>query len=298
MKQIKVYNRVYNFIVFILLCGWLCGCNNKTDTEQVEPQAKQLNISVLIDLSDRIDPKIHPASPEHADRDKAIIHELINYFKKDMETLGAYNSKGRFTVFMYPYPEIANIANIQQELFIDLSEMEVKEKKEKYDNMEKNFSNALEEIYAETIRINNYPGSDIWRFFKNDIDLCISDDTNYRNILVILTDGYIYDEQTTAQNGSRVQNLTGKTIRKYRTVADPISAMERDDFGLITPRNDLQNLEVLILEVSPENNNQKDEDILKYCIEKWIKEMGVSHYAVYKTDLPAITAQRIESFIK
>jgi hypothetical protein len=282
---------------FSLLSIVIFGCNNETSKQEI-PQTKQLNISVMLDLSDRIDPNKHPASPEHAERDKAIVQKLIEYFKENMKSLGTYNSKGRFKVYMEPAPAIANIETLQQKLYVDCSTMhDVKEKKNVFDSIENNFMNALDDIYAETIRINNYPGSDIWRFFKNDVDLCISSDTNYRNILVILTDGYIYDETTTQKVGSRVQNLTVSTIGKYRANADPISAMDMEDFGLISCRNDLQNLEVLMLEIAPENNSQKDEDILIYCIEKWLKEMGVSNYAVYKSDLPTKTAQRIGIFL-
>lgn len=283
-------------IASIVLSIMMQSC--KGDTTQEATIQKQLNISVMLDLSDRISPEKHPAKPEHADRDMAIVKELIKFFKDDMNALGRFNAKGRFRVFMEPAPAIANIEALQDEIIVDCSTIkDVQLKKDVYENMEGNIMNALGEIYSETNRLKKFTGSDIWRFFKNDVDLCISDDTNYRNILVILTDGYIYAEGTTQKQGNRVQNLTKGTIGKYRSSADPISAMENDDFGLMTSRNDLQNLEVIVLEVAPENNNQKDEDILKYCIEKWLKEMGVGHYAVYKSDLPAKTAQRLHSFL-
>lgn len=284
-------------IASFVLSMMMQSCTDHTSKEVLEQ--KQLNISVMLDLSDRISPEIHPAKPEHADRDTAIVKELISFFKEDMNTLGKFNAKGRFRVFMEPAPAIPNIEALQDEMIVDCSSIsDVQRKKDIYENMEGNIMTALSEIYSETNRIGKYTeGSDIWRFFKNDVDLCISNDTNYRNILVIITDGYIYGKETTQKHGNRVQNLTNSTIGKYRASADPISVMEKDDFGMMTCRNDLQNLEVIVLEVAPENNNQKDEDILKYCIEKWLKEMGVGHYAVYKSDLPAKTKARLRSFL-
>lgn len=103
---------------------------------------------------------------------------------------------------------------------------------------------------------------------------------------------------TTQKIGTRVQNLTVSTIGKYRNSPDPVSAIQSDDFGLLVPQNvNVTGLEVLVLEVAPENNNQKDEQILTFCIEKWLKEMGIEHKAVYKSDLPANTLRRVERFL-
>lgn len=290
----------YISIVFatMIIVGLFQSCTPPPKPAEQAP--KQLNISVMIDISDRIDPIKNPAMPSYSERDLAIIKELITAFRNDMQTLGTWNSKGRFRVFMEPSPTIANIDMLQKELVVDCSTMDVSQKKQIYDNMESKFITALQEIYSETTTKGGYAdGSDIWRFFKEDVkDYCISSDENYRNILVILTDGYIYQKGNNEKNGKRVQNLIGSTINKYRSAANPINAIDNDDFGLITSRNDLQNLEVLVLEIAPDkNHSQKDEEILKYCIGKWLKEMGISHYAVYKSDLPTKTVQRIHSFI-
>lgn len=285
------------FYAAILLALLFAGCKPTSVNENTE-EPKQLNISILLDLSDRISPSVHPASPTHQERDLAIINGIVEFFKKDMEDRGAFDANGRIQVFMEPAPAIPNIDQLQSHLIVDCSKMDVKQKKEIYDNITTDFSETLQEIYMQTIAGNKFPGSDIWRFFQNKAkDYCIARDTIYRNVLVILTDGYIYDPTTAQKAGNRVQSLIGKTIGKYRQSADPIAAMQSDDFGLIVPQGIcLDNLEVLVLEVAPEKNSQKDEQILGYCLDKWLKEMGVSHHAVYMTDLPANTSRRIEQF--
>jgi 2-phospho-L-lactate guanylyltransferase (CobY/MobA/RfbA family) len=74
--------------------------------------------------------------------------------------------------------------------------------------------------------------------------------------------------------------------------------LEKQDFGLITKRNDLDNLEVLVLEVSPSPNYKNDEDIIKAILAKWFKEMKVKRVAIYNSDLPQYTKQHIDEFIK
>jgi len=66
----------------------------------------------------------------------------------------------------------------------------------------------------------------------------------------------------------------------------------------MTERDDLENLEVLVLEISAENEKNKiDEDIISHLWKKWFEEMNVSHYEVYRSDLPANTKTRIENFL-
>ena len=44
---------------------------------------------------------------------------------------------------------------------------------------------------------------------------------------------------------------------------------------LITTREDLQELEVLVLEIIPSAEYKNDEDILKAYLTKWFREMGL-----------------------
>lgn len=275
----------------------MTSCVNSNDEPEQMP--KQLNITVLLDLSDRISPTRYSEvpTPSHLERDTTIIMEIVNLFKQDMESLGAFNAKGKLRVEMEPWPAISNINSLQEELDVDCSEMNPKEKKELYDNIGTTFSQALSEIYGQTIKSSRWAGSDIWRFFKNKVDMYIENDTSYRNILIVLTDGYIYHENTKGRNGDSVQYLTKATINKFRTANDPIKEIQSSGFGLMVPRDDLQNLEVLVLEVTPEDGQSKDEDILSYCIGEWLKGMGVGKYKIYPTDLPVNTAKRVRSFI-
>ncbi|MDR0733272.1 MAG: hypothetical protein LBF08_04335, partial [Dysgonamonadaceae bacterium] len=166
-----------------------------------------------------------------------------------------------------------------------------------YDTITELFAQNLAEIYQQSIQTSNWEGSDIWHFFKNDVkDYCIEKDPTYRNILIIFTDGYIYHKESVYSNANRYSYLLENNIRKFRTM-DWKDKIDKDDFGLITENHDLNNLEVLVLEISAENNNNKiDEDILKYVIEKWFKEMSISKYKIYSTDLPANTKMRIDNF--
>lgn len=261
-----------------------------------KPQEKQLNISILLDLSDRISPKFNPDAQKN---DIENIKTITEFFKSNMSNLGAYKAKGKIRIFFSPTPSDDNINSIVNRLIIDCSKMGNKGKKEAYDAITELYSKNLENIYQETIATSAWEGSDIWRFFKDDVkDFCIEKDTAYRNTLIILTDGYLYHKQSVFNNKNRFTYLLGnRNLKQYR-IQNWEQLIEQNDFGIKTERDDLSNLEVLVLEVKAENPNYKiDEDILRYLWEKWFKEMNIAHYEVYPSTLPTNTKTRIENFL-
>ncbi len=291
-------------LIFITIIAFLlvtCGgeVNKKINTNNAKTektQEKQLNISILLDLSDRISPKINSDAQKN---DIENIKTITEFFKTNMANLGAYKAKGMIRIFFSPTPGNTNINSIVSKLIIDCSKMDNKGRKEVYDHITELYTHHLEQIYQETIATSAWEGSDIWRFFKDDIkDFCIKKDTNYRNILIILTDGYLYHKQSVFNNKNRFTYLLGNSNLKGYRVQNWEQLIEKNDFGIKTDRKDLSDLEVLVLEVKAENaSNKIDEDILQFLWKQWFKEMKISHYEVYHSDLPANTKTRIENFL-
>jgi hypothetical protein len=296
-------------IIFSALLLFGCRSENKDKSTNEEEetsnttvaQPDQLNITLLLDLSDRIDTKKYPEKPEHFERDIAIIKYFSELFVKDMEKRGTFMAKGKLKVIFSPKPQDPNVNLLAEKLSVDLSIMDSKQKKDVHDNLINNFKVSITKIYNGALSQNKWIGSDIWRFFKNDVkDYCVESDKNYRNILVVLTDGYVYHRDSKDQNGNRYAYLLPENISKFNLRKNPNweQELEKQDFGLITKRNDLDNLEVLVLEVSPSPNYKNDEDIIKAILAKWFKEMKVKRFAIYNSDLPQYTKQHIDEFIK
>jgi hypothetical protein len=284
-------------ILFLFSCseGKQGQQNSVTKTAPTNTQVKQLNISLFLDLSDRINPQKHPQQIEN---DLEIVSNVTEYFRKNMQKLGAYKAKGKIKVFFSPPPSVPAINSIANNLKIDCKSMTNAQRKAVYDTITDQFVKNLSNIFQQTVSTSAWEGSDIWRFFKDDVkDYCIEKDSTYRNILIILTDGYIYHKESVYKNGNRYSYLLENNIGKFRKMGWK-DRIDRDDFGIITENHHLNNLEILVLEISAENNsNRIDEDILKYVTEKWFKEMNVSKYKIYSTDLPANTKTRIDNFL-
>lgn len=300
----------YLFFVAITIAS--CGCNSnpvpadpnaKTNPKgQSTPHTtKQINLTILLDLSDRINPKKNPDSPEHFRKDTILIKDLTDYFLGQMQEKGTYMAKGKMRVVFLPNPPDPKINDAAKNLSIDLSRMDPEGKKKVYDNLGQTVSENIGIIYKNTIDQGKWPGSDIWRFFKNDVsDVAIEPDSNYRNLLVIFTDGYLFHEDSKDNSGNRYAYLTTELIEKYKLRNNDQwqEKMAKSDFGLISKRSDLEALEVLVLEVTPSAKHKDDDDIIHAVLQKWFTEMKVKKFKIINTDLPTNTKPKIDAFLK
>lgn len=295
----------YLYAVLLFSCGQ-AGSNVKEEQADTAPQNKeagkqQLNLTILLDLSDRIDPKTSPDKPEHYQKDIALINYFSGYFVKEMEKKGTYMAKGKMKIIFSPKPQDPNINIAAEKLNVDLSKMATKQKKEVHDNFKQTVNENISRIYETTLKEKNWIGSDVWRFFKNDVkDYAIDRNPEYRNVLVVLTDGYIYHKDSKDKNGNRYAYMLPALFQQYKLRNNPnwSSAMDKQNFGLIATRNDLNNLEVLVLEVTPSPSYKNDEDIIKKVLSKWFDEMKVKRKAIFNSDLPEYTKQRINDFLQ
>ena len=244
------------------------------------PAILPLNLSVYLDLSDRIKPDGTEALSQQ-DKDIAIVDYLANYIKERAVDQKILPCKDRIKVFFYPEPTDAKVALLSEKLELDLGTTEMKEKKRKLISFTDEFKNSMEQIYTSTIQTSSWLGSDIWGFFNKPIDnYCIKE--GYRNVLVVLTDGYIYHASNRHDDGNCRTYLLPKTLRTTDC--------------LIVSRKGLENLEVLMLELNP--NPPKDQAKMEQLITDWLKAMGVQKCYVGETDLPSNTKMIIENFLR
>lgn len=283
MKQKLIITLSVIIISCILIFTFTRCPNPKTDNEDIEitslPEKLPLNISVYLDLSDRL---TRDLTPSQADRDTAIVNHLVDIFIDDCIKDKIINSSNHFQIFFYPSPNNSQIAQLARGLNLDMSKCNIKNKKKELMEMKQRFQNNLSQIYSDALEQQKWVGSDIWGFFSNkEVDkLCIR--KGYRNILVILTDGYLYHTNNKVQDGNAYSYILPQTLAI-------------DNSSLIVKRNNLSNLEVLMLEVNPYSPAQHDK--LMSVLEDWFRNMGVEKFVVSETALPVNTEVYIDSFI-
>ncbi len=118
-------------------------------------------------------------------------------------------------LFFNPEPSSDKINEIAEEvkysIYKDASVNLINDTKELYSEEPMNYMNLLKT--DANGKKSNYPGSDIWRFFKDNVQ-DYSIDNCHRNILVILTDGYMFYENTQMTEGNRTSYLTPNSLKR------------------------------------------------------------------------------------
>lgn len=286
----------------------LISCNNADNRKKTEAETETVrtvetsnrsdnyNISIFLDLSDRIDPVKHAnkAMPYY-ERDVHYIKAVSEAFTDHVSSKKVNLMNDKMQLFFDPEPQNTKINAISERLKIKLDRKNVT--KEKLKNIREIYATYPEQIYQMAIKDKAYVGSDIWGFFNDKVtDYCIEE--NSRNILVILTDGYIFNKGSEIKNGNRTNYLLSKTIREQKlNAADWKEKMDTGNFGFIPAGNNLSNLEVLVLGINPDSKESTEKAIIKEYWEKWLKEMKVANFKVKDAELPSHINKLIKNFI-
>lgn len=258
--------------------------------------SENYNISILIDLSDRISIKKNPnPTMEIYERDLGYIKSVSEAFTQHLKSKRLRQIDDKMQLFFNPEPENSEINSISKELRISVDKNNASKKL--LNSINDTYAVKTSKIYESAIKDDKYIGSDIWNFFDSKVqDQCI--DKGYRNILVILTDGYIFYDGTQIKNGNLSSYLTPLLIKQNGlNTNDWQKKFDTENFGFITIDKDLSNLEVLVLGINPSKNNPFEEKVIKAYWNKWLSEMKIKHFEIKNADLPSNMDKIIKDFI-
>ncbi|MCT8340601.1 hypothetical protein MG296_11090 [Flavobacteriaceae bacterium TK19130] len=295
------------FIVLGLVLIFCAGCvednpkegANQQQVTAVKPKndvTENLNISFLLDLSDRIDPKKYPnEAMEYFERDAAYITSVSEAFDMHLRNKRVRAMNEKIQVFFDPEPKNPNINSISNQLKFHITRENASI--ELLDKIKSTYASKPKEIYELAISDNKYVGSDTWRFFKTKVkDFCIEE--NHRNILIILTDGYIFHKDTQMKEENKTTYLIPQTIRRNKlNTADWQSRMVEKEYGIIPANSDISDLEVLVLGINPDKKNSYEEEVIMQYWSDWFDAMDIKRYELKTAGLPANMDKLIKNFI-
>ena len=258
--------------------------------------SQNLNVSIFIDLSDRISPTIHPnATMEYHQRDTGYINSITKAFETHILHKKIVTMNDRIQLFIDPPPANAAINDIIKQLRNSFTKDNIT--KEKIEAINSTYSSLSAKIYDLAITDGQYIGSDIWGFFDTKIkDYCISNE--HRNIFIILTDGYAYHEDNIVNIENRSSYLTTKRISQLG-LSKPNwkDVLEDNDCGFIVKNTGLENIEILVLGLNAYKSSPFEEDVIRAFWSRWFDEMGVKKYEIKSADLPSNLDEVIQRFI-
>jgi len=246
--------------------------------------SKNLNVSILIDLSDRINPEKYPnPSMEYYQRDLEYIKAIKNGFIDHVKSKKVMQLNDQMQIFFNPEPSDSKINDFAKQLKVSFDK---NTSKEIINLIDEKYSTLPEKIYQSAIQDKQYVGSDIWGFFKNKVnDYCIKD--KHRNILFILTDGYMFHKDSKFTENEKTSYLTPELVKSLKlNTSDFKTKITDKGLGFIKANDKLTNLEIVVLGINPEKGNPFEGDVIKTYWENWLKEMNVAKYQVKDADLP------------
>lgn len=295
MKAILKTILVSFFIVSVSSCK--PDSENKNDKTIIRnPIHDNYNISILLDLSDRISIKKNPnPTMEYYQRDLGYIKSISEAFTQHLRSKRIRQIDDRMQLFFNPEPLDPEINSISKKLRIAIDKNNVS--KEYLNSINSNYASQTLKIYESAIKDDNYIGSDIWSFFENKVkDQCIDD--KHRNILVVLTDGYMFYEDTRIIEGNLTTYITPELVRKNGlNNKDWNEKLQNKNYGFIKANDDLSNLEVLVLGINPSKNNPYEEKVIRAYWSKWFAAMRIKHFEIKTADLPSNLDAIIKGFI-
>ncbi|MGB6035005.1 MAG: hypothetical protein WBG42_01970, partial [Cryomorphaceae bacterium] len=287
-------NMTLKLFLFILLfsCAPDTIEEDTSESSTVDPvrtvsQVPQnLNLSILMDLSDRISPEKYPnPTMEYYQRDVEHIKSVLNGFQSVVLNKRVRTIDDHVNAYFDPPPKSREIIKHADRMKVDFTRENVT--KEAIANVDQVFAESALAIYEQAIKDGKYVGSDTWGFFKNNLErYCIRE--NYRNVLVILTDGYIYHRDQKREEGNRTSYVTPEKIRALKlNDSNWKNKMLENNIGFIPVDVDLSDLDVLVLGINPDDKNDYEADVLLEYWGEWLESMNINKYEILMTDLPS-----------
>lgn len=296
MKNILTVIAISLLLVSTVSCKKDSEEKEEKETLAKSPVSENYNISILLDLSDRISLQKNPnPTMEYYQRDLGYIKSVSEAFTQHLKSKRIRQIDDKMQLFFNPEPLDPAINTIAKDLRITIDKNNASKKL--LNSINSDYASKTSKIYESAIKDNKYVGSDIWSFFDNKVkDQCI--ENKYRNILVILTDGYMFYESTVMKEGNRTTYITPELIRKNGlNTKDWDKKLQDQDFGFIKANDDLSNLEVLVIGINPNKNNPYEEKVIREYWIKWFTEMKISHFEIKNADLPSNMENIIKDFI-
>lgn len=294
----SIINRILLCLVITII---IVGCRTdikETQAEKVDT-INYINLVVLLDMSDRL------MREGQIERDTLIIRTVVNEFADQVKKHGYQYSKDKLQVLIAP--QAGNKVN-NYNPYIDIDELVKANKivRQTYPIEVQKFMQFITNIYSTKTKFN---GSDIWTFFKDMPSELLKKSSlehsgsesvfiNYKNKMIILTDGYLqFDKNTQAiREGQR----SSMQVAKLRNDSNWEHNFKNYKMKAIKNLN-FKDLEVLIVEVNPINpdkNTNEAEIIEKYWTE-WFSEMDIKMISMLQTkeNIPILNST-LSSFIK
>jgi hypothetical protein len=270
------------------------------------PTPTSLNLIIVPDLSKRIVDEIN--NPDQISNDTVILNYIWTEFEN--HTKFKIDSRDRLIVDVTDKDQaIGQFRTLANNLIFDLSEHKGKINRLYFDDttVRARYSKNIKQLYE--LAKSHPSGADYWNYFRHDLSKHIQKSTlfnNYRNVLIIITDGYLETEKVLYTGDWTTRNFLAEKIKKKYSEEEILNRIKIPDIAQKFPM-----LEVLMLEVykrtkySPQEPKDKgtseDYNILSVLWSDWFKRLEIKNvnekFFIYRNNATQLTKDEIDKFI-
>jgi len=308
MKKNYTYKSLQLYIKagFFLFCLSSCnsGCPPPTDSNVLTVDCSlcndtnNLNISILLDLSDRIDTnKYNDPTMQFYLRDINNINTVMDAFTNNILCKKTILVNDKIAVYIEPNPPVKTTNETLKKTSKHFDKNNAS--KDSILLFKTDFMKNINKIYSDGFKTTTFIGADIHKFIINNSNSkCYQN--KYKNILIIFTDGYLYYKGSTIKSGNRYNSLIPESSSKlgldksnWKTIFDA------GDYGFMTNDVKLQDFKIIVVGLNKYNGGPNELDFLKENWEKFLTELGVpaANQLILEQELPVLSVGQIENFI-
>jgi hypothetical protein len=277
------------------------------------PPPTSLNLIIVPDLSNRIIDTVN--NPDQVKSDTALLNFIWRVFVD--KTKLKKDSKDRLVLDVTDEGQAGGrFRNFANELLFDLSEHKNQSNRLYFDKIGDRFQRSVAGLYS--LALQNPIGADYHNYFENKLPSLIKQSTlfdNYRNVLVIITDGYL-EAQSNIRTGTWA--YTG-TISERNSVSRAMrsgQSLQEASIKYLRPiqivPGKFSDLEILVIEVHARTKRSPfekdapgtvdDYAILRHQWTNWFSLLGVKNanddIFIRKNDATTITKNTILEFLR
>lgn len=277
------------------------------------PAPTSLNLIVVPDLSRRILDEVN--NPDQIKNDTVILNHIWNAFEMhsiiDRATQKRkINSKDRLIIDVTDEGQaIGQFRTLANDLIFDLSFVPNGQNSEDYlKNRHPLFTEKIGKMYE--LAAKKPVGGDYWNYFRQNLSKHIQKSTlfdNYRNVLIIITDGYLEAEHKLYTGDWKTRSAVADRIKSGNSIEETVlNRIKIPDIAQKFPT-----LEVLILEVNErrqfslqepkDKGTTEDYDILMVLWRDWFRQMQIKNadgnFFIHRNDATLLTKNVIDNFL-
>lgn len=302
MKKLKFLQVVFAVTFLLVIVGCEDNPSAPKDSSPKSSLKKPVNIIVIVDISDRVS---KAENPRQIEKDIKITKGIVNVFEE--EFVGILYIGSKYTL-AFVVPEQPNAAPIPQQTLENLkigqigqtSKKAVRIRASEFKKMKTTLIGAITELYQFVGKQNQFPGSDIWSWFRDSAEVYLKPDA--RNYIICLSDGYLdFNANIQAarrKRGNKTNYIPYSQVKKFRDIPNWKQKFHAEAHGLLEIGKDFSNYNVKFLMVEITERHTDDVDIVKEYWQTWLKSMGIADSQFLHTqDDPQIVIEKIAEFI-